>query len=154
MNYLCRSFVNPNGVFRFLSMKLINADIIGIGASIACAIHCAVLPLFLSALSIFGVNIIHNFWFETGMILLAFVIGTLSLRHGFTRHHRSFIPFLLFTGGMIFLFAKQYWHNYELFLLPFALILIISAHISNFRFSRKSRENDKNLNIPLPCGTA
>jgi hypothetical protein len=118
-------------------MKGINIDLVGIGASIACAVHCAVLPLFLSGLSIFGVNIIHNFWFESGMIALAFMIGTLSLRHGFKRHHRSPVPLLLFTGGMLFLFAKQYWHNYELFLLPFAVILIISAHISNFRFSRE-----------------
>ena len=125
-------------------MKLkINADMIGIGASIACAVHCAILPLFLTGLSVFGVNIIHNFWFETGMILLAGIVGTYSLRHGFFRHHRSPVPFLLFSAGMLFLFAKQYWHVYELILLPFAVILIISAHIFNFRFSRafdKKRE--------------
>ncbi|HEY4966993.1 MAG TPA: MerC domain-containing protein, partial [Puia sp.] len=45
----------------------ISTDIIGIVTSIACAIHCAILPLFLTGLSVFGVNIIHNFWFETGM---------------------------------------------------------------------------------------
>jgi hypothetical protein len=125
-------------------MKLkINADMIGIGASIACAVHCAILPLFLTGLSVFGVNIIHNFWFETGMILLAGIVGVYSLRHGFIRHHRSPVPFLLFSAGMLFLFAKQYWHVYELILLPFAVILIISAHIFNFRFSRnfdKKRE--------------
>jgi hypothetical protein len=121
----------------------INADMIGIGASIACAVHCAILPLFLTGLSVFGVNIIHNFWFETGMILLAGVVGVYSLRHGFIRHHHSAVPFLLFSAGMIFLFAKQYWHVYELILLPFAVILIISAHIFNFRFTRnfdKKRE--------------
>jgi MerC mercury resistance protein len=118
-------------------MKLkINSDVFGIGASIACAVHCAILPLFLSSLSILGVNIVHNFWFESGMILLAFIIGMLSLRHGFVRHHRSPIPFLLFAAGMLFLFAKQYWHIYELILLPFAVILIISAHIFNFRYTR------------------
>ncbi len=117
-------------------MKLgINADILGIGASIACAVHCAILPLFLSGLSIFGVNIIHNFWFESAMILLAFVVGMFSLRHGFVRHHHSPVPFLLFAAGMIFLFAKQYWHIYELILLPFAVILIISAHFFNSGFS-------------------
>jgi hypothetical protein len=118
-------------------MKLkINSDALGIGASIACAVHCAILPLFLSSLSIFGVNIVHNFWFESGMILLAFIVGMLSLRHGFVRHHQSPIPFLLFAAGMLFLFAKQYWHIYELVLLPFAVILIISAHIFNFRYTR------------------
>ncbi len=118
-------------------MKRLNADILGIGASLACAIHCAVLPLFLSGLSIFGVNIIHNFWFESGMILFAFIIGAVSLRHGFAHHHRRFIPFLLFAGGMMFLFAKQYWHEYELLLLPFAIILIVSAHVFNFHFTRQ-----------------
>jgi MerC mercury resistance protein len=113
-----------------------NSDVFGIGTSIACAVHCAILPLFLSGLSVFGVNILHNFWFEGGMILLAFAVGILSLRHGYRRHHRSPVPFLLFSAGMIFLFAKQYWHVYELFLLPFAVILIISAHISNFRYTR------------------
>jgi len=131
-------------------MKGINADFIGIGASVVCAVHCAVLPLFLSALSVFGVNIIHNFWFETGMICLAFMIGTLSLRHGFRRHHRSPIPFLLFTAGMLFLFFKQYWHSYELILLPFALFLIITAHIFNFLFTRKKESGGyKNNGVGL-----
>jgi membrane-bound ClpP family serine protease len=71
------------------------------------------------------------------MILLAGVVGFYSLRHGFTRHHHSPVPFLLFVAGMLFLFAKQYWHVYELILLPFAVILIISAHIFNFRFTRE-----------------
>jgi MerC mercury resistance protein len=113
-----------------------NPDLLGIGASIACAVHCAVLPLFLSGLSVFGANIIHNFWFESGMILLAFVVGIMAFRHGFRQHHRSPVPFLLFSAGMIFLVAKQYWQVYELILLPFAIILIISAHISNFRYTR------------------
>ncbi len=130
-------------------MKLISADLIGIGASLACAVHCAILPLFLSGLSVFGVNIIHNFWFESGMIAFAFVVGTLSLRHGFKRHHHSPVPFLLFSGGMLFLFAKQYWHHYELILLPFAVILIISAHIFNFRFTRSAgklrRQSNENV---------
>jgi hypothetical protein len=119
-------------------MKLkISADLVGIGASLACAVHCAILPVFLSGLSIFGINIIHNFWFESGMILIAFGVGMFSLRHGFIRHHNKYVPFLLFVCGMFFLLAKQFWHEYELILLPFALILIISAHIFNFRFIRK-----------------
>lgn len=131
-------------------MKGINIDLVGIGASVACAIHCAVLPLFLSGLSIFGVNIIHNFWFEMGMICLAFGVGLLSLRHGFRLHHRSPIPFILFSGGMLFLFAKQYWHDYELFLLPFAVILIISAHIFNLRFTRDFHKKRETL-TPDTC---
>jgi len=51
--------------------RKISADLFGIGASVACAIHCVILLLFLSGLSVFGGNILHNPWFESGMILLA-----------------------------------------------------------------------------------
>ncbi|MFI5193873.1 MAG: MerC domain-containing protein [Chitinophagales bacterium] len=114
----------------------INRDVLGIGASIACAIHCAILPLFLSSFSLLGINIIHNSYFESGMILFAFLVGLLALRHGFVQHHRSYVPFMLFSAGMLFLLAKQYWHYYELFLLPFAVILIVTAHVCNLKFKR------------------
>ncbi|MEI9943707.1 MAG: MerC domain-containing protein [Chitinophagaceae bacterium] len=71
----------------------INWDALGITASVACAIHCALLPLFLSSLPLFGVNIIHNLAFEAGMVLLAFCIGTYSFYHGYKKHHHSFMPF-------------------------------------------------------------
>ncbi|HVY75228.1 MAG TPA: MerC domain-containing protein [Puia sp.] len=117
----------------------LNTDLVGIGASIACAIHCAILPLFLSSLPLFGINIIHNSFFEFGMIGFAFLLGLLTLRHGFVRHHRSYVPFMLFSAGMLFLLAKQVWHNYELLLLPFAVILIVTAHISNLRLKTTRR---------------
>ena len=57
-----------------VSMKLkVNWDALGITASVACAIHCALLPLFFSTLPLFGINIIHNTAFEAGMVLLPFV---------------------------------------------------------------------------------
>jgi len=117
----------------------INRDALGIGASIACAIHCAVLPLFLSSFSLLGINIIHNRLFEYGMILFAFVVGLMALRHGFVQHHRSYVPFMLFSAGMLFLVAKQYWHSYELLLLPFAVILIVTAHVCNLKFKRVTK---------------
>jgi MerC mercury resistance protein len=61
-------------------MKLqVNWDALGIATSLVCAIHCAVLPLLLTSLPLFGINIIHNNFFEAGMITLAFLIGSLAL---------------------------------------------------------------------------
>ena len=114
----------------------INWDLLGIGASVLCAIHCAILPLALVSLPILGVNIIHNPSFEYGMIALAFVVGTLALLHGFRHHHRHPGPWLLFTAGLLLLVAKQVWHQYELRILPFAVILVIAAHVVNYRLSR------------------
>ncbi|HLK28284.1 MAG TPA: MerC domain-containing protein [Puia sp.] len=120
----------------------INWDALGIGASIACAIHCAVLPLVLTSLPLFGFNIINNYAFEYFMIGLAFVVGSYALWHGYKKHHRSLLPFLLFAIGMICLLAKQHWHEYELFILPFAVTFIVSAHVINFRLYRNILATD------------
>jgi len=114
----------------------INLDVLGITASVLCAIHCAVLPLVLASLPVLGINIIHNVYFEYGMILLAFLVGSWALLHGFRRHHGRLIPLLLFTGGLLLLVAKQIWHAYELRFLPFAVVLIVGAHVLNYRLSR------------------
>ncbi len=115
----------------------INWDALGITASLACAIHCALLPLFLSSLPLFGINIIENTGFEFGMIALAFAVGAKSLYHGHQKHHHSRIPLLLFSIGIACLIAKMYWHEWRnVFLVP-AVICIVSAHIINFRLCRQ-----------------
>ncbi len=118
-------------------MKIrVNWDAMGIGASLACAIHCALLPLFLNSLPLFGLNIIHNIYFEAGMILLALCIGSYSLYHGFKKHHHSFLPLIIFFSGFIFLVAKQFFAHYATWLLIPAVVLIVTAHLLNFRYCR------------------
>lgn len=117
-------------------LRKLNWDALGIGASLACAIHCAALPLFLSSLPVFGIELIDNPAFEYFMILLAMGIGSFALIHGYRKHHHSILPLVIFMGGILLLFAKQKWHEYQLWILPFAVILIVTAHLLNFRFCR------------------
>ncbi|MEO7924774.1 MAG: MerC domain-containing protein [Chitinophagaceae bacterium] len=114
----------------------LNWDALGIGASLACAIHCALLPLFLSSLPLFGINIIHHPGFEIGMIFLAFCIGSYSLYHGYRKHHHSLLPLFLFLSGLALLVLKQFFIQYETWLLIPAVVLIISAHLLNYRSCR------------------
>jgi len=114
----------------------LNLDALGIGTSLACAIHCALLPLFLSSLPLFGINIIDHTGFEVGMILLAFGIGSYSLYHGYKKHHHSWLPLAFFFIGFILLVLKQFFIQYETWLLIPAVAMIISAHFLNFRFCR------------------
>ncbi len=114
----------------------VNWDAMGIAASTACAIHCALLPLFLSSLPLFGINIIHNTAFEAGMIGLALCIGSYSLYHGFNKHHHNLLPLVIFSSGFIFLVIKQFFVHYQTWLLIPAVSLIITAHYLNFRFCR------------------
>ncbi|OSZ81228.1 hypothetical protein CAP36_08335 [Chitinophagaceae bacterium IBVUCB2] len=114
----------------------INWDALGIGASLACAIHCALLPLFLTSLPLFGINIIHNIFFEVFMILLALAIGSYSLYHGYRKHHHSIVPLSLFFAGFSFLVLKQLFAHYQTWLLIPGVLLIVTAHILNYKSCR------------------
>lgn len=111
----------------------VNWDGLGIFTSLACAIHCAILPLVATSLPLFGINIIHNSYFEWAMIAVAFVVGGYSLFHGYIRHHRLTGPVLLFVLGFIFLLLKQAFHAYEIYFLIPAVLLIIGAHYYNYK---------------------
>jgi hypothetical protein len=119
-------------------MIKINFDALGIAASVACAIHCALLPLLLSSLPVLGINIINNFWFEVFMIALALLIGVYSLSHGFKKHHQQWLPVLVFAGGIGLLILKQVFHLYQLWLLIPAVGLIVTAHLINYKQCKKA----------------
>ena len=122
-------------IFAPMSLK-INWDALGITTSLACAIHCALLPLVFTTLPIFGINIIENPVFEISMVGLAFFIGIYSLYHGWKKHHHSYIPIVIFTAGFVFLLLKLYFIEYEYWLLFPAVVGIISAHVVNYRACR------------------
>lgn len=119
-------------------MKL-NWDAMGIVTSLACAIHCAFLPLLVTTLPIFGINIVHNSFFEWGMIALAFLVGSYSLFHGHIKHHRSLTPLLIFSFGFIFLVLKQFFPDLEYSFLAIAVAFIITAHFYNYRLCQQSK---------------
>jgi CHASE2 domain-containing sensor protein len=114
----------------------INWDALGVATSLACAVHCAVLPLVLTSLPIFGVNIIDNHSFEFLMIVLAAAIGGYSLWHGYKKHHHKMLPVSVFLFGMLFLFAKQIWHQHQVPLLFMAVLFIVAGHWLNYRACR------------------
>ena len=95
-------------------MKIqINWNALGVSAGLACAIHCALLPLFISSLPLFGINLLDNIYFEAGMILVALLIGGFTLWHGYKKHHhQTFSPIFIycrdvFTDNKTFFF-RQY----------------------------------------------
>lgn len=115
----------------------INWDALGITTSVVCAIHCALLPLFLNSLPLLGVNIIDHLWFEYAMITLAFGVGVYALYHGFKKHHHSWIPLYLFVIGIALLLLKVSFHNWEFILLVPSVLFIVAAHFFNYRLCRK-----------------
>ena len=119
----------------FMNYK-VNWDALGITTSLACAIHCALLPLFLTSLPIFGIEIIENQVFEIVMVSLAFCIGIYSLYHGYKKHHHSFTPMIVFSAGFLFLVLKLFFVEYEKWLLIPAIIGIVVGHVINYKSCR------------------
>lgn len=122
-------------ICRLMNFK-INWEALGIGASLACAIHCAILPLFMSSLPLFGVNIVHNLFVEVLLLGTAFIIGFTTLWHGFKKHHHRVAALVLFCAGMLLFTINQFVaFSFSTFLLVLpAVALIISAHFLNHRY--------------------
>jgi cation transport ATPase len=116
----------------------INWDALGITASLACAIHCALLPLFITSLPVLGVEVINNAFFEYFMIFLAFGVGAWALYHGWKKHHHHWGPLILFSIGIAFLLSKEIWHEHHLWFLFPAVMFIVGGHYLNYRLCRKA----------------
>ena len=121
-------------------MKIqINWNALGVSAGLACAIHCALLPLFVTTLPLFGVNILDNVYLESGMIAVAFLIGSFTLWHGYKKHHHKLSPLVLFIAGMLLLILKHYFPANIFWLIIPSSILIILAYYLNWKFCRKAK---------------
>ena len=118
-----------------------NLDGIGIATSLACAVHCALLPLLFTSLPLLGINIIHNQYVEFGMIVLAIAIGYISLYNAHKSHHNSLTPLFIFSFGALCLVLKEFLHQSVLFylLLVLAIICIVTAHIINYLYCRNAK---------------
>ncbi len=68
----------------------LDADRLGVAASVLCAIHCAAAPLLLIALPSFGRIWAHpaSHW---GMALLVVPVAAAMAMRGFRRHHRKWV---------------------------------------------------------------
>jgi hypothetical protein len=75
-------------------------DRLGMSASLACAVHCAVLPLLLAALPAIGLAWLDSAWVDWTMVALAAVIALRAHRGGF-RLHRSCLPSGVAVAGLL-----------------------------------------------------
>ncbi|RFS22384.1 MerC domain-containing protein [Chitinophaga silvatica] len=118
-------------------IRKVNADFLGISASIICAIHCAIWPLVLMLLPI-GSLWSENVYVEYCLLGFSFLIGIWSLGRGYLMHHKRFLSvFIFIISFSILLLAHFYIENsLELLLIFLAAIGIIIAHLLNYRWMK------------------
>ncbi len=121
-------------------------DQLGIGASIACAIYCAVLPTIVTSLPLIGLELLANTWVEITMIFLSALIGTWAIVGSYAKH-RKWLPIALLLSGFLLIATGHFaWHELESILIPLGGFTIAAAHFKNWKYIQvcgHSPENNK-----------
>jgi len=121
-------------------------DSIGLTASVVCAIHCALLPLFLLALTFYGLKFVVGPLLEYSLIAVSVIIGLFTLTHGYKNHHKSLIPMVIFLTGLGIIFSSHsLFHESahgagfspEYIFSPIGAILIGTGHFLNRKFTKQ-----------------
>ncbi|WP_343672852.1 MerC domain-containing protein [Chitinophaga sp.] len=112
-------------------------DAIGIGASLACAVHCVLLPLVFTTLTLFGVEFIENKYLEVLTIVVSMCAGSWALIRGYRSHHRLSLV-LYFVIGLGLMIAGNFMHGHyaEILSKLAGAVLIITAHVRNISVCR------------------
>jgi hypothetical protein len=118
----------------------IHLDFIGFSASLACAIHCAVLPFLLALAPLAGLEMLENPWIEYGFILTSLGIASSSLTHGYRKHHKKLHAFVMMGLGFVFIAAGQLIASeaLEIPLMAAGGLMVAIAHLINWRHIQQS----------------
>jgi len=106
-------------------------DKIGIFTSVLCLIHCIAFPLLFSILPAL-VSLDEPFEFM--LLVIAFIIGTISMSDNI-RKHKYIKPIVLFIIGFGLMGTSIYVHVHYLNLI--GLLFLIIAHYINWKFIKK-----------------
>jgi hypothetical protein len=113
-------------------------DAIGIGASLACAIHCVLLPVIFTTLTLFDIDILKNVMLEVLTIVVSMSIGGWAIWKGYKRVHGQKSVVVYFGIGLTLMIAANFIHGsaFEMGLKLIGATLLITAHIKNWRGCR------------------
>jgi len=120
-------------------------DHLGMTASALCAIHCALVPIFLTALPLLGLEFLSNEWVEITMIIISVFLGTLSLSMSYRKQHHKLLPFfVLFTGfALIGIGHFSGIASLEPILIPLGGFTVAAAHLINWKLNRSCSHDHK-----------
>lgn len=118
-----------------------NLSLISTSLTILCAIHCALMPIFLSLTPFLASQLVEYHWMEWLMIGSSFVLGGIPLVKAYS-HHEVKWPIGLFITGFLFISLNHH-HAYTTFisyLFTFmGAVLLITPHVMNAYLLRQCK---------------
>lgn len=110
-------------------------DKLGMSASVACAIHCALLPIVLTLLPIIGLEFLANPMIELSMIVLSIGLACIALISAYKKHRRAW-PFVILMLGFSCIAMGHLIEDLESYLIPLGGLLIAMAHFINLKLTK------------------
>jgi len=117
-------------------------DRIGMAASLACGVHCALAPLAVGAMAVIPLEWAFSRASEAVMLGLTLLLAVASLAPAYLRQHRKKSCLGLFAlGAGLLMVAKLALHGnpWEPTLLASGAGLIAAAHLANLHFCRQCK---------------
>jgi uncharacterized membrane protein YfcA len=112
-------------------------DRLGAAASLACAAHCAAMPLLIGLLPLVGLDFLAEEQTELALAGLSIGVGSLSVIPSYARKHRQWRPLLLFAFGASLIIAVRLLvednSRLEALTMTVGALLIAFAHMVNRR---------------------
>lgn len=132
------SFQGYRGLFGELFGENV-LDRIGVVTSFACALHCAIAPLVIGILPLFGASLFSNPRTEWIFVATSFSVGLSSLVPAYLRKHKRARPIVFFVIGLgLILTARLALDEFraELPFVTFGAIFVIISHVLNRKLCR------------------
>lgn len=121
--------------------RMSKIDIVGMGLSVACAIHCLVAPVLLSTLSLLGIEFLGHEGFESIMIAMIAVLAGFAFSKGYRTHGRKGHFIFGGLGLLVFLILRP---SVSAELEPYATVLggstFVIGHLLNWKWSKPCEE--------------
>lgn len=114
-------------------------DVMAMGSSLLCAIHCAVIPVLLYSSTFAGLAFLHEHWVEWVFIALAFVFVLVALLPSYRKKHKSVAPLVIVSIGFLFIVISRFptTETEEIITTTMGSLIICGAHYINWKMNRE-----------------
>ncbi|MGL4347561.1 MAG: MerC domain-containing protein [Chitinophagaceae bacterium] len=119
--------------------------IIGLVLSLACAIHCILMPIILIAFPIIFNSLEHHeiHWEEWVLVGTSLVIGFFTLHHSYKKHHQNPFSLLAFFIAAICMLTSFFPIHLDTILFNIGNIFLLISYLLNFWYQRKAKPSCK-----------
>ncbi|MDJ0877881.1 MAG: MerC domain-containing protein [Halieaceae bacterium] len=119
------------------------ADIVAIGLSVGCLLHCLALPVALALLPTLSIDWLTDESFHRWLLVAILPTSVLALLMGCWKHRQVSVIALGFSGLLLLIWAAFFGHHVvgelgEKAVTTVGAVVIAVSHIMNQRFCRQS----------------